>query len=606
MLSHPYPYQCGHLTASTSNTVFFSFVSRFIILFSIALTTNLFVTSTPIPAPIPAPNSPSTSSSLSLSRNFNSFVRKATLQPSHTTSTTIDLRQEHKRIQKVTKLFRSKRPKQTTSSGRHSLQLNDNSNNKTIRNVTITATAILAIHNNTFDTVVNSNSKSHTTYNVTVNVTQRSSQCPIILPQHVPQLDTTTPPQKIVGGDRSSTDLAPYLARLEQNDAPKCSGVIVSPTLVLTAAHCCANVRSPAHLSVFIGGTNNVNNPGQKFSVASFTVHPRYRFVQHNDKFTLFDIALVYLAEVPDPHLFKPMAINTNRSVPAIGSFVRVAGYGVLDPSIFRRRTEQRTLVSNERKMWKKGSAHRNRRIGNLGRLANSKLNLSELQNVDLHLYQVDVPVVSGSDCMDSYTNSNIQINDTRNICAGYMGIGKCDSWYVSHPPIPSTSFHFPHLPSSPFSSLPIFHKTNSKFSYGDSGGPLFVYNARNEPVLVGLVSSGLGCAEKNFPGVYVRISKYNLFIPRDIGVTRTSSVVTVISHNDGQLLSFGNTSVTASHTPSPSPAQTEADTVTNTVKNRKKTVIIAISAGSAVFLVLLLLVSIFFYVRRRRRRERC
>lgn len=89
--------------------------------------------------------------------------------------------------------------------------------------------------------------------------------------------------------------------------------------------------------------------------------------------------------------------------------------------------------------------------------------------------------------------------------------------------------------------------------SYGDSGGPLFQYDASNEPVLVGIVSSGLGCAERNYPGVYVRVSKFNKFIPR-AGVTRATAVVTVTFQPDGSLHTDGNSSATASGHPSPTP----------------------------------------------------
>jgi trypsin len=41
----------------------------------------------------------------------------------------------------------------------------------------------------------------------------------------------------------------------------------------------------------------------------------------------------------------------------------------------------------------------------------------------------------------------------------------------------------------------------------GDSGGPLVTFNDHNEPVLVGVVSWGRGCARKNYYGVYSRLS---------------------------------------------------------------------------------------------------
>lgn len=45
----------------------------------------------------------------------------------------------------------------------------------------------------------------------------------------------------------------------------------------------------------------------------------------------------------------------------------------------------------------------------------------------------------------------------------------------------------------------------------GDSGGPLVVFDQQNEPVLIGVVSWGEGCAKKNKYGIYSRVSSgYN------------------------------------------------------------------------------------------------
>ena len=40
----------------------------------------------------------------------------------------------------------------------------------------------------------------------------------------------------------------------------------------------------------------------------------------------------------------------------------------------------------------------------------------------------------------------------------------------------------------------------------GDSGGPL-IGNSNGNPVLVGVVSWGKGCGEKQYPGVYTRVT---------------------------------------------------------------------------------------------------
>lgn len=51
----------------------------------------------------------------------------------------------------------------------------------------------------------------------------------------------------------------------------------------------------------------------------------------------------------------------------------------------------------------------------------------------------------------------------------------------------------------------------------GDSGGPLVVHDAANQPVLVGVVSWGTGCARKNKYGVYAKVSKVEAWIQETI-----------------------------------------------------------------------------------------
>jgi trypsin len=48
----------------------------------------------------------------------------------------------------------------------------------------------------------------------------------------------------------------------------------------------------------------------------------------------------------------------------------------------------------------------------------------------------------------------------------------------------------------------------NKDACQGDSGGPLCVLGQNNEDVQVGVVSWGIGCATRDFPGVYARVSE--------------------------------------------------------------------------------------------------
>lgn len=56
----------------------------------------------------------------------------------------------------------------------------------------------------------------------------------------------------------------------------------------------------------------------------------------------------------------------------------------------------------------------------------------------------------------------------------------------------------------------------------------MFQYDDGGNPVLLGVVSIGVECAEPNYPGVYVRTASHNRFIPDD--VTRTTQTRAIFS----------------------------------------------------------------------------
>lgn len=63
--------------------------------------------------------------------------------------------------------------------------------------------------------------------------------------------------------------------------------------------------------------------------------------------------------------------------------------------------------------------------------------------------------------------------------------------------------------------------------SRGDSGGPLFQYDANDNPVLLGVVSRGVRCADAQYPGLYVRTAAHTDFLP--IGEMVTASATSAI-----------------------------------------------------------------------------
>jgi secreted trypsin-like serine protease len=88
------------------------------------------------------------------------------------------------------------------------------------------------------------------------------------------------------------------------------------------------------------------------------------------------------------------------------------------------------------------------------------------------------VPVVGDRDCARAYRKVGVQLVEDEAICAGGQGADTCQ---------------------------------------GDSGGPLVRETAYGGYVQVGIVSFGLGCGRRDYPGVYTQISKFRADIKAGI-----------------------------------------------------------------------------------------
>ena len=132
-------------------------------------------------------------------------------------------------------------------------------------------------------------------------------------------VDTASTQQAIVGGAPAPTDVAVVAllrrsVRCEPDATPvECTGTLVAPRVVVTAAHCVGDAPTNA-LEVFIG--DSVTGPGRRIAVVGGRIDPTWDPATHAN-----DIAALILAEDAP---VAPLA----RAAPT-GADVRLVGYGI-------------------------------------------------------------------------------------------------------------------------------------------------------------------------------------------------------------------------------------------------------------------------------------
>ncbi|KAB5553823.1 hypothetical protein PHYPO_G00043140 [Pangasianodon hypophthalmus] len=230
---------------------------------------------------------------------------------------------------------------------------------------------------------------------------------------------------KIVGGEDAAPGSWPWQVSIQSGGFHFCGGSLINENWVLSAAHCFQSITAP-EITIYLGmeSLEGTNSNMQKTGTSSIINHQEYNPTTHDN-----DIALVQLSSsVNFTNYVMPVCLAASNSSFPGGTNVWVTGWGKIASSV----------------------------------------NLPFPKT----LQEVQVPIVSNSDCAKAYGSGSITDNM---MCAGLTQGGK-DS------------------------------------CQGDSGGPLVV-KIGGTWVEAGIVSFGHECALPNFPGVYTRVSQYEDWI---------------------------------------------------------------------------------------------
>ena len=137
--------------------------------------------------------------------------------------------------------------------------------------------------------------------------------------------------KSIVGGKFASVSEFPFTAMILKDGKFNCTGSVISPTRILTAAHCATD--NPSELSVVTGRSKLSDGGGEAIAVTAILVHPDYTV---GKKAIYNDLSIFALAT---PTSAPPVALPTDDGAFTQPKFPLAAiGYGERQTNLLRKR----------------------------------------------------------------------------------------------------------------------------------------------------------------------------------------------------------------------------------------------------------------------------
>jgi len=133
---------------------------------------------------------------------------------------------------------------------------------------------------------------------------------------------------RIIGGSAASIDQTPWQVLIIMRNSMQCSGSLVTPTTIITAAHC-LNGYTAADVRVW-AGISKIGDRSQSLElpVASITPHPDFKVDTFDNDLGLITLSRPIDLTGPLQLLALPFGQDA-RSWPASGSSAVISGWGV-------------------------------------------------------------------------------------------------------------------------------------------------------------------------------------------------------------------------------------------------------------------------------------
>ncbi len=130
----------------------------------------------------------------------------------------------------------------------------------------------------------------------------------------------------LIGGQLDLEDEA-VVALLFSNGSVFCTGTLVSPSVIITAAHCLDMFGTDPNVTAFFGA--DANAEGRKVAVGAKKVHPLWNGSVNNPDGVNHDVGMLLLNFPQDPTL--PIPLTPEPVTQHIGEPLRRVGFGIFD-----------------------------------------------------------------------------------------------------------------------------------------------------------------------------------------------------------------------------------------------------------------------------------